>query len=216
MPPATAKARAQGPKLDLRSVHKELYSPSAREVSVVDVPDLAFTVLDGVVPPKTAPGDSEEFGRSIEAMYGIAYGVKFMSKLRPVDPIDFAVMALEGLWWPAGASPTTTGRFRLLMLQPDHITVEMVKTAAEQADAKRPNPLLSRVRLERWREGRCMQIMHVGAYADEGRTIERLSSFAAEHGCRLRGRHHEIYLGDPRRSRPERLRTILRQPISQD
>lgn len=211
-------AVSNGPaKLDLRKVYKALYSPSAKTVSVVDVPDLAFIMLDGSVEPGSSPSNSEGFRRGIEAMYGISYGVKFISKLRAVDPVDFTVMTLEGLWplWEGGTPPAGAPMdFTLLMMQPDHVTDEMVRMAVDQGAARHANPLLEHVRLERWREGLCLQVMHVGPYADEPRTMERLASYAAEHAYRNRGRHHEIYLGDPRRARPENLRTILRQPVS--
>lgn len=99
------------------------------------------------------------------------------------------------------------------MLQPDHITPDMLERVAAQAAAKLSNPVLDRLRLERWREGPSIQIMHVGPYAEEQRTIKVMKDFADEHGYRLSGRHHEIYLGDPRRAKPENLKTILRYPI---
>ena len=199
-------------KIDLRATYKHLCSPTAGRVSVVDVPELSFTTIDGSVVWGVSPGESEEFQQAVQAMYGVAYTVKFMSKMRSPDPVDFSVMALEGLW-PADPSPGHTVAYTLLMLQPDHITDDMVRAAAEKANTKRPNPLLAGVRLVRWREGRCIQTMHVGPYSEEAATIERLAGYIAEHGYRARGRHHEIYLGDPRRSKPERLRTVLRQPI---
>jgi hypothetical protein len=141
-----------------------------------------------------------------------------MSKLRERDPIDFTVMAVEGLW------STESGDFEfgvvepwpytLLMLQPDHVTDDMFREAVATADAKRPNPALGRMRLERWREGLSIQIMHIGSYADEPRTVDMMDDFAVENGYRLHGRHHEIYLGDPRRAKPENLKTILRHPVA--
>jgi len=104
-------------------------------------------------------------------------------------------------------------QWTLMMLQPDHISVAMVQEALEQQQKKRPNPALSRLRFESFREGLCMQIMHVGPYADEPRTIEKMAEFAQAHGYCMRGKHHEIYLGDPRRARPDRLKTVLRHPI---
>jgi hypothetical protein len=206
------------PKLDLRKEYKNLYAPSAKAVQTVEVPDLLFTMVDGVVEAGVGPSDSESFRQAMAAMYGIAYGLKFLSKLRREDPIDFTVMAVEGLWEAESGvlEFDTKSRlsYTLLMLQPDHITEEMLETVVEQAAAKQPNPVLDRVRLERWREGRSIQIMHVGPYAEEPRTIKLMEEFAAEHGYRLTGRHHEIYLGDPRRAKPEKLKTILRHPIA--
>lgn len=211
----------QVPKLDLKKMYKQLYSPSARTVRVVDVPEFQFLAVDGEIEGGLGPGDSETFQEAMGAMYGVAYGLKFMSKLREHDPIDFTVMALEGLW------TTKSGEFEfdreddpwlytLLIMQPDHITHEMFERAVEDAAEKRPNPSLLRLRLERWREGPSIQIMHLGPYSEEPRTIQKMDRFAEEHGYRLHGRHHEIYVGDPRRAKPENLKTILRHPIVSD
>ena len=101
-----------------------------------------------------------------------------------------------------------------MILQPDHITRAMFARAVEQLAEKRDSPAVHKLRLERFKEGACLQVMHVGPYADEPRTIERMQAFAEENGLVYRGKHHEIYLGDPRRAKPEKLRTILRQPVA--
>ena len=203
-------------KLDLRKQYRELYAPSAKKVQVVDVPDLLYTKIDGVIEPGVGPSESDAFRQTMEAMYAVAYGLKFASKLREDNPIDFTVMAVEGLWSIEPGrpfDPTQLTAYTLLMLQPDHITQPMLQTVVSEAAAKRPNPALHDVTLERWREGLCIQIMHIGPYAEEPRTLDVMRGFAAEHGNRLIGRHHEIYLGDPRRAKPENLKTILRHPI---
>ncbi|MDH3517432.1 MAG: GyrI-like domain-containing protein [Acidimicrobiia bacterium] len=204
-------------KLDLRKQHKDLYAPSAKAVTLIDVPELLFTMVDGVIEPGRGPSDSEGFRQTMEAMYGVGYGLKFMSKLRAEDPLDFTVMAIEGLWEFGSAEFSVRSdnpwRYTLLMLQPDHITDVMFEEAVEQAAAKRSNPVLQQMRLERWQEGLSIQIMHIGPYADEPRAIEMMDAFAAAGGYRKRGRHHEIYMGDPRRAAPAKLKTILRQPV---
>ena len=101
-----------------------------------------------------------------------------------------------------------------MIMQPQHITKEMFEEALQQVRKKRDSAALSRIRLESFREGLSMQIMHVGPYADEPRTIEKMHDFARENGYALCGKHHEIYLGDPRRAKPEKLRTILRHPVT--
>jgi hypothetical protein len=126
-------------------------------------------------------------------------------------------MAMEGLW------STESGEFdwdwkepslySLLMMQPEHITQSMFEAAVADASAKRPNPLLDEIRLQRWREGAAVQIMHIGPYADELATLEKMDAFAEENGYQLCGRHHEIYLGDPTRAKPDKLKTVLRHPI---
>lgn len=213
--------RTAPPKLDLKKEYKHLYSPSATQVEVVEVPELLFLMIDGEIEEGLGPGQSDNFQADMGAMYGVAYGLKFMSKLREESPIDFTVMALEGLW------TTESGRFEfgntedpwlytLLMMQPDHIDDDMFGQAVKAAGEKHPNPSLVKLRLERWCEGRSIQIMHKGPYSEEPATIERMDAYAEEHDYRLHGRHHEIYLGDPRRAKPENLKTILRHPILAD
>lgn len=213
-----ADTNTKVPKLDLKKRYKEFYLPSAKEVVLVDVPEFLFVALDGTVEAGVRPGDSEAFRDAMGAMYGVGYALKFMSKLRPEHPIDFTVMAVEGLW------DTESGErfdfdwrepslYTLLMMQPDHITPEMFEQAVSDTRAKKANPALDRIRLERWREGPSVQIMHIGPYADEPATLEKMETFADEHGYEFHGRHHEIYIGDPTRSKPENLKTVLRHPV---
>jgi hypothetical protein len=214
-----AETKPEIPKLDLRKQYKELYLPSAKEVVVVDVPEFLFIALDGTVEAGVRPGDSESFRDAMGAMYGVGYGLKFMSKLRSDDPIDFTVMAVEGLWSTQSGSRfdfdwREPSLYTLLMMQPDHITGEMFDQAVADARAKGDNPALDRIRLERWREGISIQIMHIGPYADEAATLDKMEAFADEHGYEFHGRHHEIYIGDPTRSKPENLKTVLRHPVN--
>ena len=126
-------------------------------------------------------------------------------------------MALEGLWW------TDPGEFDLakkdkwkwtaMVMQPEHITKAMFQKAVEEVGKKKDNPALKKIRLERFHEGLCVQIMHIGPYEDEPGTIEKMHTFAKEYDYSLRGKHHEIYLSDPRRCKPERLKTVLRQSV---
>lgn len=205
-------------KLDLKKQYKHLYLPSAKVVSEVDVPDLHYTMIDGRLEPGVLPGDSEDFTETMSAMYGVAYTLKFMSKLRETDPLDFTVMAMEGLWGTESGTFSFEATddpwlYTLLMLQPEHITESMFVDAVEQANSKNPSGALGRMRLERWREGPSIQLMHIGPYADEPRSIAMMDDYATEHGLELHGRHHEIYLGDPRRAKPENLKTVLRHPV---
>jgi hypothetical protein len=207
------------PKLDLRKRYADFYLPSAKEVALVDVPEFLFITLDGTMDAGIRPGDSESFREAMAAMYGVSYGLKFMSKLRVEDPIDFTVMAVEGLWSTESGSMfdfdwREPSLYTLLMMQPDHITTKMFEEAVADARAKRPNHALDRIRLERWREGPSVQIMHLGPYSDEPATLAKMDDFAAEHGYEFHGRHHEIYIGDPNRSKPENLKTVLRHPVN--
>jgi len=209
-------------KLDLRKQWKHLYAPPAKKVELVDVPELKFVMIDGRIEPGQAPGTSPGFEEAMGALYGAAYTLKFMSKLRKEDPIDYPVMALEGLWWVEGeefdistAWEAFTDRwvYTLVIMQPDHITPVMFADALAQAAWKRPNPALARLRLASFREGLCVQTMHIGPYATEPATNERMHNWADENGYRLAGKHHEIYLGDPRRADPEKLKTVLRHGV---
>ena len=204
-------------KLDLRKTYKHLYQPSAKEVTIVEVPRLQFAMIDGQIEAGRAPGDSPSFQQALEALYGISYTLKFASKQRQENPIDYKVMALEGLWWVDSGefeiTDPTNWRWTAMILQPDHITEAMFQQALAQLRRKKPGPALDKLRLEAFEEGLCMQVMHVGPYAEEPATIARMEAFARENGYVRRGKHHEIYLGDPRRAAPEKLKTVLRQPI---
>ena len=206
-------------KLDLRKQLKYLYAPSAKKVEVVDVPRFEFAMVDGEIEPGRGPEDSPAFQEALEALYGISYTLKFASKLRKEDPLDYTVMALEGLWWVEEGEFDITHpegwRWTLMIMQPDHITPGMYEDALRQLRQKKgERPGFSRLRFESFQEGLCVQIMHVGPYAEESATIARMHAFAQENGYRLCGKHHEIYLGDPRRASPEKMKTVLRHPIT--
>lgn len=204
-------------KLDLKKDLRYLYAPSAKEVSVVEVPRFNFVMADGEIEPAMRPGTSPSFKEAMSALYGVSYTLKFMSKRRAENPIDYPVMALEGLWW------TETGeydianpegwKYTVMILQPEHITSEMYEETLRQLRKKRPDLNLRRLRFESFEEGLCMQIMHIGPYLKEPETLARMDAFARANGYRVRGKHHEIYLDDPMRSAEEKLKTILRHPI---
>lgn len=204
-------------KLDLKKELKQFYLPSARQVTLVEVPNFQFAMLDGAIPAGEPPAESKGFQRALEALYGISYTLKFISKRRPENPLDYTVMALEALWWTESGELDPQKRepwhYTAMILQPDHITAAMFAEALQELK-KKPNPILDELRLERFEEGLCIQIMHIGPYAEEPRSLARMRAFAEEHGLAYRGKHHEIYIGDPRRAKPERLKTVLRQPVS--
>lgn len=203
-------------KLDLRKQYKWLYSPSARKVEYVDVPPLLFVRADGTVPAGVGPSDSPDFREAVAALYGISYTLKFMVKKRADNPIDYPVMFLEGLWVTESRTYDTAAReamdFTVMIMQPDFITADLFEEARAALLRKRPAPGPARVRLERYHEGPAIQTLHIGPYATEPETVVRLEAYAAEHEYAQRG-HHEIYLGDPFRAAPEKLRTILRHPV---
>ena len=201
-------------KLDLRRKYKDLYQPSARKVEEVEVPELSFAMIDGRIEKGHAPGDSPAFMAAVQALFGISYTLKFQSKQRKTKAIDYPVMALEALWWVEDGhfelSKPDNWRWRAMMMQPEHIDADMFAEALAQLARKKPSPALERLRLERFGEGLCIQTMHIGPYSTEPATVERMRAFAQENGYLLANQHHEIYLGDPRRSAPEKLKTVLR------
>ncbi len=200
-------------KIDLKRELRELYLPG-RTPSLVDVPEMGFLMIDGQGDPNTAAA----YRQAIEALYAVAYTVKFALKGMP-GGIDFGVMPLEGLWWTDEASgfesaDRSAWKWTAMIMQPDAVTPEIVVQARRQAAAKRSLPALDLLRHERFAEGVAAQVMYVGPYKDEGPVIRALHAYIAEQGYTLVGKHHEIYLGDPRRSAPEKLRTVIRQPIA--
>jgi len=200
-------------KIDFKKEYKYLFSASAREAQRVEVPAFKYLMIDGRGDPNQVP----EFAEKIQALYGLAYTVKFMLKQgRPA--VDFAVAPLSGLWCAEDVSAFSQGRkdeflWTLMILQPDAVTPELLEKAKAKAAAKKPAPFAGQVRLDMLDEGPAVQILHVGPYSAEGPTIARLHDFMKRNGYTFNGRHHEIYLGDPRRCRPEKLKTIIRQPV---
>lgn len=193
----------------------DLLRPAASTPEIVDVPAMQFVMVDGSGDPNT----STAYREAVEALYGVAYGIRFM--LKRERGLVFPVGPLEGLWWAPdmavfSASKKHEWRWTAMISVPDAVTdaeFERARTALRQ---RHPSSAVERLRLERFREGRAAQVMHIGPYAAEAPTIERLHAFIRERGHTFDGRvqkHHEIYLGDPRRARPEKLRTVIRQPF---
>lgn len=205
-------------KLDLKKQYKHLYLPTAKKVTLVEVPVFQFVMVDGKMEPDETPETSTAFHQAMQALYGMAYTLKFNSKLREENPKDFTVMALEGLWWvesgPFDPQHREPWFWTMMIMQPDHIDRDMVEAALNQVREKQDNPAVDRVHFERFEEGPAIQIMHVGPYAEEARSLAKMEAFAAEMGYTYRGKHHEIYIGDPRRAKPENLKTVLRQPVA--
>lgn len=201
-------------KLDLRKQYKHLYSASARKIEVVDVPPLQFAMVDGMISPGQPVGESPDFQEAVSALYGLSYTLKYMVKKRAENPIDYPVMALEGLWAAESGiydpSARDTWIFTIMILQPDFITAEQFEEARFQLLKKKPGPGPTRPRLELFHEGLSIQVMHIGPYATEPETVARMDAFAVENGYAFHGRHHEIYMSDPTRTAPEKMKTILR------
>ena len=199
-------------KIDFRGELRELYR-AGREPTLVEVPPLSFLMIDGHGDPNTAPA----FQEAVQALFSVSYTVKFTLKRRS-DGFDYAVMPLEGLWWTPNMAEFSTHDksawdWTAMIMQPAQVTSDLVADAASTAAKKTPLPSYDRLRLARFEEGLSAQVLHTGPYAAEAPTIERLHAFIGDHGLERHGKHHEIYLGDPRRSAPERLKTIIRQPV---
>jgi hypothetical protein len=174
---------------------------------------MKFLMVDG----RGDPNNSPLFQEAVEALYGVAYTVKFALKKEGIGP-EYTVPPLEGLWWMEGQTnfdleDKANWCWTLIIMQPEHVKSAHVRVAVEELRAKKNPPGLDRLTFEVYDEGKAVQILHVGPYSDERTTIEKLHAFAQEQGYRLHKKHHEIYLSDPRRTKPERLRTVLRQPV---
>lgn len=200
-------------KLDLKKDLKYLYEPSSKSFSVVDVPAMNFIMIDGHGNPNT----SVEYAEAIQALYSSAYTLKFMIKKEL--GVDYPVMASEGLWWMEDMREFSVARkddwkWTMMIMQPEIVTSGLFFLAVAEAAKKKEIPALARLRFQTFQEGKAAQIMYFGPYAEEGPTIARLHKFIEESGYVRDGKHHEIYLGDPRRSAPEKLRTTIRQPMT--
>jgi len=197
-------------KIDLKGELKYLYSPSAKEVQTVEVPQFNFIMIDGKGDPNAG-----EFADAISALYSLSFSLKFTIKKKTA--VDYPVMALEALWGDASgvfdASDRKEWNWTAMIMQPEFVDSKLYRSAAEEVRKKKDLKSLGKARLEEFHEGLSAQIMHIGPYSAEAPTIERLHQYIKESGGKPRGRHHEIYLGDPRRAAPSKLRTILRQPF---
>ncbi len=200
-------------KLDLKKIYGDLYSASAKQPSIVTVAPLTYLTCDG----HGDPNNSVLFQQAVEALYTLSYTLKFMVKKGDMH-IDYGVMPLEGLWWTDDINYFSMDnkaiwKWKLMILQPDFITDNMFAEAAATAAKKKAYPLIKAVKRETMEEGLCAQILHIGPYSTEPPTVAKLHEFIKENGYRLTGKHREIYMNDMRRTAPERLKTIIRQPI---
>ncbi|GLZ14626.1 hypothetical protein Acsp04_48610 [Actinomadura sp. NBRC 104425] len=197
---------------DVKRERKALYAPKNTEWALVEVPEQHFIAIDGQGDPNTSP----VYAAAVEALYSVAYTLKFAAKR---EGRDFVVAPLEGLWWADDyevftARAKASWAWTMLISLPDWITKEAVEEARAIAAAKKKRPAIADVRHHTLHEGLCAQVLHVGSYDDEAPLLARLhNEYIQAGGLRLHGLHHEIYLSDPRRTRPEKLKTILRQPV---
>lgn len=187
--------------IDFTRQYRDIYTARKGMPRIVEVPELQYLMFDGTGEP-----GNERFLAGIQALYSVSYPVRFAIKQR--DRIAYKVMPLQGLW----GDPQAGWEWTLMIMQPDFVTKAEIDEGVEAALAKGV-AAAAEVRLERFTEGRCAQVMHVGPYSEEEPTIALLHDYIAEHGLAPSGLHHEIYLGDPNRSKPENLKTIIRRPV---
>jgi len=192
-------------KFDVKKDLRALYAPRAGGWSFVEVPSQQFLMVDGHGDPNTSP----LYPAALEALYGLSYSIKFASK---TAGRDYVVAPLEGLWDSDVADAFVRGdralwRWTMMIAQPDWITEKAVEAARAAKGITAP-------RLETLSEGRSLQVLHIGPYADEAPTLAQLhNEVMPAEGVTFNGRHHEVYLSDPRKVAPEKLRTVLRQPV---
>ena len=200
-------------KIDLRKEYKQLYNPPTKEVVLVEVPDIVFLMVDG----SGDPNISQDYQDALACLYNVSYTLKFLIKKEM--SIDYPVMALEGLWWTDNMlefSEDNKGiwQWTSMIMQPACVTAEHVSMVCEELKQKKDLPGLHKLRFEHFHEGLSAQILHIGPYSAEKPTIDTLHTYIKEHGYAFNGKHHEIYLSDPRRAAPEKLKTIVRQPVN--
>ena len=198
-------------KIDFKKELKHLYRPTTKKFTLVDVPPMNYLMIDA----DGDPNDNPAYQAGMESLYGMAYTIKFA--LKP-QGMDYIVPPPEGLWWMDDMSEfslETKDRWKwtMMIMQPDEVTQEIVDTAQLELARKKDPASLSRLRYERYHEGLAVQIMYLGPYADEAPTIARMHDFIRDNGYDFNGKHHEIYLSDPRRTAPEKLKTVIRQPV---
>ncbi len=199
-------------KLDLRKTHKDLYGLK-KTPCMVTVPEFNTIRIDGQGDPNSSP----VFSGAVEALFTVSYALKFFVK-KELGTVDYRVMPLQGLWWADdmdcfNADQKDQWKWTLMIVQPGMITQALFDQAVETVKAKKSPQHIDRLRFEVFEEGPCAQILHVGPFSEEKPTIDKLHRFIEENGYKRSGLHHEIYLSDFRRTAPENLKTIIRQPV---
>jgi hypothetical protein len=198
-------------KVDFKKELKQFYNPSTKEVSVVDVPEMNFLLVDGIGAPA-----SSQYVEAVSALFSVAYAIKFM--IKKGKGVDYGVMPLEGFWWMDDMSKFSADKkdewkWTAMIMQPKYVTVEDFKAAVEQTKNKKDLLALPKIRFESYREGSVAQILYIGPFAEEGSAIQKIHSYIKASRHQLSGRHHEIYLNDPSKTAPEKLKTVIRQPM---
>jgi hypothetical protein len=196
-------------KLDLTKEYKSYYK-AGKKPEVVEFQEATYLSIEGRGEPA-----GEVFVSKVEALYPLAYGIK---KICKEQGNDFGVPKLEGLWWVVGDTPAlevprSEWCWKLLIRMPDFVTKEIIASVQPEVVKKKKNDLIQEISFEKIAEGKCVQIMHIGPYATEPETINSLMEFIAGNGLFVNGLHHEIYLSDPRKTEPSKMKTLIRYPV---
>lgn len=200
-------------KIDYKKELKHLYTASAKQPVLVDVPTLNYLSVDGTGNPNT----SSAYQEAVQALFSLAYTIKFSIK-KSSTGVDYGVMPLEGLWWVDDMRQFSVTRkdewkWTLLIMQPSTVTKSIVEACRSELARKKDLPTLAKVKFAAFNEGKAAQILHIGPFSEEGPTIAKLHAFIEASGFKLAGKHHEIYLSDIRRAAPAKWKTIIRQPV---
>ena len=200
-------------KIDYKKELKHLYTASAKQPVLVDVPTLNYLSVDGTGNPNT----SSAYQEAVQALFSLAYTIKFSIK-KSSTGVDYGVMPLEGLWWVDDMRQFSVTRkdewkWTLLIMQPSTVTKSIVEACRSELARKKDLPTLAKVKFAAFNEGKAAQILHIGPFSEEGPTIAKLHAFIEASGFKLSGKHHEIYSSDIRRAAPAKWKTIIRQPV---
>ncbi len=201
-------------KIDLIKSMGNLYQQPKKEISLLEIPAMNFLTIQG----RGDPNNNEEYSQAVGALYSLAYALKFSVK-KGAQAVDYGVMPLEGLWWAEdmrrfNLEDRGDWMWQMLIMQPEYITPDLFARSVEDLRRKKNPPKLDQVKFECVEEGLCAQIFHAGPYGEAERpTIDRLHAFISEQGYERTDKHHEIYLNSPLRTAPDKLKTIIRQPI---
>ena len=200
-------------KIDFKKEYKSFYYPSSKKFEIINIPTMKFLMIDGEGNPNTA----KSYKDAVETLFSVSYKLKFLIKKSELE-IDYKVMPLEGLWYAKpdqglNIDDKESWNWTAMIMQPEFIKSDMIELAVNEVKKKKSLESLSVLRFEEFQEELCAQILYIGPYSEEAPTIEKMHSYITENRYTFNGKHHEVYLNDPQRTSPEKLKTILRQPI---
>ncbi|MCC7573085.1 MAG: GyrI-like domain-containing protein [Candidatus Methanofastidiosum sp.] len=205
-------------KIDFKKTLKNLYLPNQKNFSIVNIPKMNFLAVAG----KGNPNTSNDFQEAVEALYTVSYSIKMGLKKGniPKGYFEYVVPPLEGLWWISGEEFKLDNKdrfeWKLMIMQPEFVNEELVKSAIELSKKNKGISSIDKLKFESYEEGLSVQILHVGTYDSEKKTIEKIKEFIKNNSLIENGLHHEIYLSDPRKTSPEKNKTVLRQPVKKE